>query len=477
MLMLQRRVNSRPPHRIATHEYFEARLEEECARCARTGAVFSVVRIHGTDPGAKEQIEQALRGTLRTHDVVAHYAPGDYELLLDASPEVAAEVVCRVRDRLAASNVSIRAGLAGYPHDGATPGALLARANASVRGDAPEEVSGRPLSSGGAMAGLRELVSRVAPSMINVLILGETGVGKEVMAEEIHRLSRRPKDTFLRLNCAALSEPLLESELFGHERGSFTGAFQQKRGLLEMADGGTVFIDEVGELPQTIQVKLLRVLEERRITSVGGVQSRAIDVRFVAATNRDLEGEVARGRFRQDLLFRLDGVTVVVPPLRERVDEIIPLARAFAEQATPKGQVPPSLARDTQDLIERYAWPGNIRELRNVIERAVLLCGQGPIAAAHLPREKMSTSGGMVARTDAWPAVGTEKLTALPPATVPPATLRADIERVERQRIVDALEQCAYNQTKAARLLGLARGTLISRMEQYGLARPRKPQG
>jgi transcriptional regulator with GAF, ATPase, and Fis domain len=435
------------------------------------------VRIHGTDPGPKELVEEALRGTLRAHDVVAHYAPGDYELLLDASPEVAAEVVCRVRDRLASSNVSIRAGLAGYPHDGATPGALLARANASVRGDAPEEVVGRPLSSGGAMAGLRELVARVAPSTINVLILGETGVGKEVMAEEIHRLSRRPKDTFLRLNCAALSEPLLESELFGHERGSFTGAFQQKRGLLEMADGGTVFIDEVGELPQTIQVKLLRVLEERRITRVGGVQSRAIDVRFVAATNRDLEAEVARGRFRQDLLFRLDGVTVVVPPLRERVDEIVPLARAFAEQATPKGQVPPSLARDAQDLIERYAWPGNIRELRNVIERAVLLCGQGPITAAQLPREKMITSGGLVARTDAWPAVGTEKLAALPPATVPPPTLRADIERVERQRIVDALEQCAYNQTKAARMLGLARGTLISRMEQYGLARPRKPQG
>ena len=476
MLVLQRRVMSRPPHRIATHDYFESRVEEECARCARSGALFSIARVRSAEPGTKEEtIEGALRRTLRAHDVVAHYAPGDYELLLDASPEVATEVVARLRDRLAALGVTVRTGLAGFPNDGATPGALLARANATIRGDAQEQVLDRPLGTGSAMAGLHELVARVAPSNISVLILGETGVGKEVMAEQIHRLSNRPQATFLRLNCAALSEPLLESELFGHERGSFTGAFQQKRGLLEMADGGTVFIDEVGELPLTMQVKLLRVLEERRITRVGSVQSRAIDVRFVAATNRDLEAEVARGRFRRDLLFRLDGVTLVVPPLRERVDEILPLARAFAAQAAPRGQPAPPLSREAQEMLEKYGWPGNIRELRNVMERAVLLSGGGPVTPAHLPREKMIPSGGLASRTDAWPAALTEKgLATVPPA--PPSSLREDLERVERQRIADALDQCGYNQTKAARLLGMARGTLISRMEQYGLTRPRKSQ-
>ncbi len=475
MLVLQRRVTSRPPHRIATHDYFESRVEEECARCARSGALFSIVRVRSAEPGTKETVEDALRRTLRAHDVVAHYAPGDYELLLDASPEVAGEVVARLRDRLAALGVTVRTGVAGFPTDGATPGALLARANAAIRGDAPEEALDRPLATGSAMAGLHELVARVAPSNISVLILGETGVGKEVMAEQIHRLSNRPQATFLRLNCAALSEPLLESELFGHERGSFTGAFQQKRGLLEMADGGTVFIDEVGELPMTMQVKLLRVLEERRITRVGSVQSRAIDVRFVAATNRDLEAEVTRGRFRQDLLFRLDGVTLVVPPLRERVDEILPLARAFAAQAAPRGQPAPSLSREAQEMLEKYGWPGNIRELRNVMERAVLLSGGSAITPAHLPREKMIPSGGMASRTDAWPAALTDKgLATVPPA--PPSSLREDLERVERQRIADALEQCGYNQTKAARMLGMARGTLISRIEQYRLARPRKSQ-
>src|SRR6185503_6105666 len=200
-------------------------------------------------------------------------------------------------------------------------------AGARARGETGSPVAERDDEG---MPQLHRLVERIARGTINVLILGETGAGKEVLAERVQRLSPRARWPFLRLNCAALSETLLESELFGHERGAFTGAVTAKPGLLETAEGGTVFLDEAGELPMSIQVKLLRVIEERQVLRVGGLKPRPIDVRFIAATNRDLEVEVARGAFRQDLFFRLNGVTLVVPPLRDRVSEIEALARLFA---------------------------------------------------------------------------------------------------------------------------------------------------
>jgi two-component system, NtrC family, response regulator AtoC len=491
MVMIQRVAAALPPRRVLSHDYFEARVEEECARRARSGGAFAVVRINASIDVPRGEIEEAFQETLRAHDVLALYAPNEYEFLVDATPEHAAEVVGRLKARLAEDGISVRSGVACYPSDGATAGALIACANGAVRGSivapAVEDVEDGAES---AMDGLRRLVERIAASTISVLILGETGVGKEVLAETVHRLSPRASRTFLRLNCAALSETLLESELFGHERGAFTGAHAQKRGLLETADGGTVFLDEVGELPMTTQVKLLRVIEERKVMRVGGLHAKDVDVRFVAATNRDLEAEVARGAFRQDLFFRLNGVTVVVPPLRERPAEIEKLAHLFLAQSSRDRPHTPELSPDAIAQLLKYSWPGNIREFRNVIERAVLLSGAGPITSRHLPLEKMT--GTIAARPLRHPQSGTVA-TLAPPAPVahgpenatdawpafreaPPTmnNLKVELEAVERQRILDALERCAWNQTKAAQMLGIARGTLVSRLDQYGIARPRK---
>jgi transcriptional regulator with GAF, ATPase, and Fis domain len=316
--------------------------------------------------------------------------------------------------------------------------------------------------------------------MLSVLLLGETGVGKEVLAEEVHRRSPRRKKPFLRLNCAAVTETLLESELFGHEKGAFTGAVTTKPGLLETANGGTVFLDEIGEIAPSIQVKLLRVLEERMVMRVGALKAAPIDVRFVAATNRDLEAEIARGRFREDLYYRLAGITLAIPPLRERTGEIAPLAQAFMAAASAQSERKPQLGREALEVLESYSWPGNIRELRNVIERAVLLSAHGTIRPEHLPMDKMRATYAAYLR----PAPAA--IDAPPPASSPALSLPAEASsthaldalypgEAERERIIATLELCRGNQTKAAKVLGMSRRTLIYRLERYGLPRPRKP--
>jgi two-component system response regulator AtoC len=284
---------------------------------------------------------------------------------------------------------------------------------------------------------LRRLIERVAKSEISVLILGETGVGKEVTAERIQRLSTRADKPFVRLNCGALAETLLESELFGHARGAFTGAAAAKVGLLESADGGTVFLDEVGELSQKVQVKLLRVLESGEVLPVGAVTPRFINVRFVAATNRDLRADVAAGTFRRDLYFRLNGISITVPPLRQRRDEIPVLAK---ELLAGRAQLHESaVAR-----LQRHDWPGNVRELRHVLERAMLLCDHGVIGAEQLSFDDEEPSPG------------------------------ASGETLERDTIVAALDAAGGNQTEAAKRLGIARGTLIAKLDVLKIPRPRK---
>jgi two-component system response regulator AtoC len=287
-----------------------------------------------------------------------------------------------------------------------------------------------------------------ARSPISVLLLGETGTGKEVLARAVHQASPRALEPFLGLNCAALSETLLESELFGHEKGAFTGAAQARPGLFEAADGGTLFLDEVGELPTSIQVKLLRALELREVMRVGGRAPRRVDVRFISATNRDLEAESARGAFRPDLFFRLNGIALTLPPLRARTEEIGELARAFLARACAEMDRPraPALADEALAALERYAWPGNVRELRNVIDRAVVLCTGDRVGVQHLPPKIRAAAAPLPARGEAG----------------------------ERERIVAALEACLWNQTQAATRLGVSRRTLISRIEELGLPRPRK---
>jgi two-component system response regulator AtoC len=322
-----------------------------------------------------------------------------------------------------------------------------------------------------AMVKLHHLAQRVAAGNISVLLLGETGSGKEIFAETIHRHSPRHDKPFVKLNCAALAENLLESELFGHEKGAFTGADKAKPGLLEVADGGSVFLDEVGEMPLSLQAKLLRVLQDRKVMRVGALKPRDIDVRFVSATNRNLEAEITRGTFRQDLYYRLNGISLVIPPLRERPSELEELTHLFVRRAAAEMNLPaPRIAPDALQVMQRYVWPGNIRELHNVIERAVLLCGdEGEITVDHLPLEKLTSefaSDSAAARN----SNGSD-----PTAPVAVASGGSDEERT---RIVDALEKCNGNQTYAARMLGMARSTLVVKMTAYNLPRPRakRPQ-
>ena len=333
-----------------------------------------------------------------------------------------------------------------------------------------------------------EIAVRAAQSGISVLITGETGAGKEIFAETIHARSNRRGRPLLRLNCAALSETLLESELFGHERGSFTGATQTKVGLLESNDQGTVFLDEIGEMPLSTQAKLLRVLEEKTILRVGATKPRPIDVRFIWATNRDLRAEARLGKFRHDLYYRIAGVEFSIPPLRERPLEIEPLARLFLERFCRRSGLPmPHLSPEAIAALGRYSWPGNVRELKNVMERAPFLCGAGSIDAEHIPVDAIDEKNGFfppeeMEATDVFiPALAVSGVGRQAPASAGRSELPsvaqgrlAEDPDLARTRITQALEQCAGNQTRAAQLLGVSRRTLINHLERLNMPRPKK---
>jgi transcriptional regulator with PAS, ATPase and Fis domain len=319
-----------------------------------------------------------------------------------------------------------------------------------------------------AMLALYELIDRIAVGNINVFVSGETGVGKELVAERIHERSRRHAKPFLRLNCAAVAESLLEAELFGYERGAFTGATHAKPGLLEAANGGTFFLDEVGEMPLPLQAKMLRALESQQVMRVGGLSPRTIDVRFVAATNRPIEDQVRQGRFRADLYFRLNGAFVAVPPLRERVSEIEPLAQEFIRATCEDlGRVPtPALRPESLLMLQSYAWPGNVRELKNFIERAVLVATGAELSPEHFPVQRMAS-------TLPLHRIGDASSTA--PATRASAEPAIESAGSERDRILAALAECGGNQSRAAKVLGISRTTLVARLSDYGVPRPRKP--
>jgi two-component system response regulator PilR (NtrC family) len=308
-----------------------------------------------------------------------------------------------------------------------------------------------------AMHALSVLVDRVAQARSTVLITGESGTGKERVARLIAEASDRRNKPFLVVNCGAFPEALIEAELFGHERGAFTGAVQRRLGIFREAEGGTVFLDEIGELPLTMQVKLLRVIQEKRVRGVGEAQEVAVDVRVLAATNRDIEEEVRAGRFRQDLYYRLNVLRVEVPPLRARREDIPELVEHFLTQAAAEnGRGVMNLSPDARRALDAYPFPGNVRELENIIERAVALAAGPSVSMGDLPREV----SGLAAET-------TPAMFELPEAGCQLDTVLAELER---RLIVQALERCGGVRTAAAKLLGVTFRSLRYRMNKLGLA-------
>lgn len=306
--------------------------------------------------------------------------------------------------------------------------------------------------SSAAWKALADLMERIAPARAPVLIQGETGSGKELVARTLHRLSPRRDEPFLAVNCGAVSGQLLESELFGHEKGAFTGATASKIGLIAAAEGGTLFLDEIGEMSGAMQVSLLRVLDRGEYRQVGGTRTMRADVRFVAATNRDLQELVLAGRFRDDLLYRINTVTLRVPPLRERPEDVAPLAEHFLRELQPPGAPRRTFSPEALAAMVAYPWPGNVRELRNAVERLVLLA----------PRDRRDQ-------------VGAEELRAVlpgrPERRVPaePAPL-GSLEEAERAHIARALDAQGGNKTQTARLLRIDYKTLLAKLRKYGLS-------
>ncbi len=473
ILVIQRREPGVKTSRVRPHGHFEARLIEECGRAESVHGTFAVVRLHVDQAPAAARAGDLIAATLRPGDVLAAYGPHEYEIILVDSGRDASDVlVAQIVHVLACEEIKARAGLAFFPKDGASPQALVAFACALVRGGAQHVAAPDGfVVDNPAMRALYATAERVAAGNINVLILGETGAGKEILAQTIHRRSKRAGGPFVGFNCAAFTESLLDSELFGYERGAFTGAAQARPGLLESASGGTVFLDEVGEMSIASQVKLLRVLETREVRRVGANADRAIDVRFVAATNRDLDEEIAAKRFREDLFFRLNGMTLTIPPLRERLDEIEPLARLFLERvAEEAGQAPPAISAAAAQYLRAYAWPGNIRELKNVIERAFLLCGGAEITPEHIETERMHK---LPLAAPVSPAELPHEVSPAATAQAAPGAVAGTWREIERQAILDALERCAGSQTRAAELLGMPRRTFCTRLKEYSIRRPR----
>lgn len=307
------------------------------------------------------------------------------------------------------------------------------------------------------------LVQRVAPSDTSVLITGESGTGKELIAQAIHRLSKRSDKTFIDLNCAALQDSLLESELFGHEAGAFSGARARKLGLFEIADGGTLFLDEVMEMPAQLQSKLLRALETRTFFRVGGVKKVEVDVRLVAATNRNAMQAVSENVFRSDLLYRINSFEIHIPPLRQRREDIEPLARHILFKIAGAGA--PELAPNAIDALSSYNWTGNVRQLRNCLERAILLADNGRITTRELPPEVVyRTSETSISVSYNAPREHGANTNSFHNATAPTA-----LHEVEKQQILRALEQTGWHRGKTAELLGISSSTLYRRLREYDL--------
>jgi two-component system response regulator AtoC len=319
-----------------------------------------------------------------------------------------------------------------------------------LRGELGQKLNTSLIGESAAISDIKELITKVADTPAIVLIQGESGTGKEVVARLLHQQSSRAKKPFVAVNCVAIPENLLESELFGYERGAFTGANARKKGKFEIAYSGTIFLDEIGEIPPHIQVKFLRVLQERVFDRVGGNEPVKMEARIIAATNRDLKKSVAEGLFREDLYYRLKVIPIDLPALRERKEDIPALADFFLRKYD-YAKKTKGFTVEAMKVMSQYSWPGNIRELENAIERAVILCGKDYISAGYFPQEIASGTGKPGGFNFELPEEG------------------ISLNDVEKQLIIKALEKCGGNQSKASQLLGITRSALIYRMEKYSI--------
>jgi DNA-binding NtrC family response regulator len=317
------------------------------------------------------------------------------------------------------------------------------------------------------MERVREMIRQAAPSDATVLIMGESGTGKELVARALHYSSPRAGRPFVDVNCAALTETLIESELFGHERGAFTSAVSRRRGKFEQANGGSLFLDEIGDMPLSTQAKMLRVLQERSFQRVGGEERITVNVRVICATNHDLEQAVKDGHFRMDLLYRINMFVIEVPPLRQRAGDIADLAQHFLTLARRNGgpTTAQSISEEAMAALSAYHWPGNVRELQNAVERAMLVCHEDEIQVAHLPANVLQRDPDAAARpTEAGMKPVSQNLVEA-------------VEAFERMMILDALEKCDWNKTAAARLLGVTRRILSYKMTNLGIDRINSNRG
>jgi two-component system response regulator HydG len=461
----------------------------------REGMVLSLTRLGHEVQGVPGGAEAIAAYRKRPADVVVtdlRMVPVDgievVRRLREADPE-ATVLVVSAHGTIASAVDAMREGAIDFIEKPFSPEVLRARVEKAVeiarerrgartaraRAEALEEDLGRTrdphglVGSSEAMRRVLEQVRKVASTDATALVLGESGTGKELVARAIHDGSPRREKPFVSLSCAAIPEGLLESELFGHEKGAFTGAVRRKLGRFELAHEGTLFLDEVGELPPSVQVKLLRVLQERRFERVGGEETVEVDVRLVSATNRDLAAMVKEGRFREDLYYRLDVVAIRLPALRERPGDVEELARHFLARAAPRlGRAVKGFTPEALELLRRHRWPGNVRELENVVEQALVFAEGELVTAAELP--------DALRRTPPPQGVPGVQGAAAPPGD---RSLPEILEDLERQLILDAYEKANGVKAETARLLGIKPSALYYKLEKYGIVkageRPEEP--
>jgi DNA-binding NtrC family response regulator len=487
---------------LESHERFLVRLEDEVVRARHFRERFAVLLVRAASPLAHVgRWMPSIRSLLRPVDRMALYSSDAVEILLpDMGDDGALEVARVLSTSRPAGDLPLLVGVATYPGAATAADKLIelsrdAAKIASVErpvqianttrwvageafhapGDEPA-LSGYPsVIAGPAMREVFETAAKLSASRIPVVLSGETGTGKEVVARVIHDGGPRRGKPMICVNCGAIAQQLVESFFFGHEKGSFTGATQQQRGVFEEADGGTVFLDEIGELPLSAQAALLRVLESRRVTRVGSTKEIPVDVRIIAATHRDLEAMCATAAFREDLYYRLNTMTLVIPPLRDRTEDIEPLALRFlvesneANHRDVRGIEPEAMV-----LLQSYRWPGNVRELRNAIERAVVIARSEVIRAHDLPtrvREAGGVARGVQQRVETPTLINPEIDGAVSSRPGHERSLKASMRHYEKQFILAKLRATGWNQTEAAKQLGMPLRTLVHKIKVLGLKR------